>query len=329
VKISNETKVGILATFAIVIVILGVNFLKGKNVFSRNIILYAKYPDVQNLSASNPVILHGLQVGQVDAEELIVEGENRVLVKFHIDGDVKIPNNSTAKIISSDLLGSKALVIIPGTGREVAMRNDTLKGEVEVSLTESISKVVAPVQKKVEKLIGSVDTIMTGLNEVFNANTREDLRLSFASIKGSLTNLEATTGTLNTFINDETGRIKDVVSDVQKISENLKNNNEAITRAINNFASISDSLRAANLKQTLTEVHDVVAQVNTLVDGIQKGEGSMGKLLKDDKLYANLESASKNLDKLVADLKANPGRYVNFSLLKINRTSKAPADTTK
>jgi phospholipid/cholesterol/gamma-HCH transport system substrate-binding protein len=326
VKVSNETKVGILATFAIVIVILGVNFLKGKNVFSKNIILYAKYPDVQNLSPSNPVILHGVQVGQVDAQELIIEGENRVLVKFHIAGDVKIPNNSTAKIISSDLLGSKALVILPGNGMDIAARGDTLRGEVEVSLTESISKVVAPVQKKVEKLIGSVDTIMTGLNEVFNADTRETLRQSFTSIKGSLTNLEATTGTLNTFIEDETGRIKDVVSDVQKISENLKNNNAAITRAIENFASISDSLRAANLKQTLAQVNDVVTQVNTLVEGIQKGDGSLGKLLKDDKLYANLEKASDKLDKLVADLKANPGRYVNFSLIKVNRTAK---DTAK
>lgn len=320
-KISNETKVGILATFAIVIIILGVNFLKGKNVFSRNINLYAKYPSVDGLAASNPVIMYGLKVGQVD--ELILmevpEGENRITVKFHIYGDVEIAENSTAKIISSDLLGSKAIEIIPGNGKELASRNDTLPGEVELSLSQSISKVVAPVQEKIEKLVGSVDTIVTGLNSVFNEQTQSDLRLSFGSIKVSLQNVEGTTKTLDQFVNSETGRLSAILANVNSISANIKDNNAAITRAIENFSGISDSLRSANLKQTLLEANSAVTKFSAIVSKIERGEGSVGLLMNDRKLYDNLQNASKNLDRLVIDLKANPSRYINMSIININR----------
>jgi phospholipid/cholesterol/gamma-HCH transport system substrate-binding protein len=332
VKISNETKVGILATFAIVIVILGVNFLKGKNVFSRNIILYSKYKDVQNLTASNPVILHGLQVGQVDGLELIHEDSFNVMVKFHIYGGVDVPKNSVAKIISSDLLGSKAMEIIPGDLAKVkstekwASRNDTLKGLVEISLTESVNKVVAPVKDKVEKLISSVDTIVTTLNVVFN---EADLRASFASLKGTLADLKEGTGKLNMMVDRESSHISGIMRSVDDISANIRDNNAAISRIIDNFASISDSLRAANLKQTLARVNDAVGEVNRIVEGVQNGDGSLGKLLKDDKLYANLESASKQLDKLVLDIKRNPGRYMpGVSLIRVNRVEKEPKDTT-
>lgn len=323
-KISNETKVGILATFAIVIVILGVNFLKGKNVFSRNVILYAKYPDAQSLQPSNPVMMHGFQIGQVDALELIKEDTLNVLVKFHIHGGVEIPKNSVAKIISSDLLGSKALEILPGDPAKVpgddkmASRNDTLHGEVEVSLTESVNKVVAPVKEKVEKLISSVDTIVTSLNEVFDENIKQGLREDFAAIKKTLANLESSTTGLNTSINEDMAPLGEIMKNIESISDNIRNNNAAITRAIENFASISDSLRAANLKQTLAEANEVVGEVNQIVAGIQKGDGSLGKLLKDDKLYANLENSSKKLDDLVKDIKANPGRYLNFSAIRFN-----------
>jgi phospholipid/cholesterol/gamma-HCH transport system substrate-binding protein len=328
VKISNETKVGILATIAIVIIILGVNFLKGKNVFSKNINLYAKYPDVDGLAASNAVMMHGLKVGQVDDLELMdmTEGENRITVKFHIYGDVKIADNSVAKIISSDLLGSKAIEIIPGNGTELAGRNDTLPGTVELSLSQSISKVVAPVQEKIEKLVGSVDTIVTGLNSVFNENTKSDLRMSFHSIKESLQSVEHTTQTLDVFVNGQTGKLADILANVNSIASNIKQNNGNITRAINNFSSITDSLRSANLKQTLMEANSAVTKFSAIVNKIERGEGSVGLLMNDRKLYDNLQNASKNLDRLVVDLKQKPGRYLHFSIINRNRNNNNTID---
>lgn len=322
-KISNETKVGILATFAIVIVILGINFLKGKNVFSRNVILYSFYPNVDGLSASNPVLMHGLKVGQVDELELDKHGKDNILVKFHIQGEVTIPKNTVAKIVSSDLLGSKAIELVPGNSRSLAERYDTLPGVVEMSLTESINKVVAPVKQKVEKLITSVDTVVTTLNSVFNEQAKHDLQTSFHSVRASLQNLESTTGEVNTFVTGETGRIRNILASVNHITEQLDKSAPAINRAIENFAAISDSVRAANLQQTITKLNQTISQVNTIMDKAQRGEGTLGKLLSDDKLYNNLQDASKDLDKLIVDLKANPGRYVNFSVISIGGGKKS------
>ena len=322
-KISNETKVGVMALFAIIILILGFNFLKGNDLFTREIKLSARYTDIDGLNKGNPVLLYGLSVGRVDDMELINESGKKVRVKFHINADIKLPANSKARIISSDLLGSKAMVIEPGNSTSFVSNNDTISGTVELSLSSSISKVVAPVKEKLESLIGSVDTVVTGINEIFNAQTKSDLRLSFHSIKHTVNNIDRTTSQLDSFTKDESGRIKTILMDIQSVASNLKNNNAAITRAIDNFSAISDSLRASKLKSTIFEANKAMLQLNDVLAKIKDGKGTLGMLVNDDKMYNNLEAASKNLDILVRDLKANPKRYVHFSVFGGGKDKKA------
>jgi len=354
-KISNETRVGILATFAIVIVILGVNFLRGKNVFSRNVVFYAKYHDVVGLAASNPVMLYGVKVGQVDqltflkvsptdttiryglemkikelTKELFAAQSSiqkdsiqkaiaicnhnlgpytqRVEVRFHVFGDVQFPANSSAKI-NSDLLGSKTLEIVPGNASTFARANDTLIGLIEPSLTEALSKTVSPIKDKVETLVSSIDTVVNSLNDVFNDKTKNDLKGSFAAIKPTIQNIEDATATLKTFVGDETGRMHDIMANIDKITRDFTTYHTALSRGIDNFASISDTLRAMNLKKTITETTNAITSVNDLLQKVKSGDGTLGKLVNDDKLYNNLVSATKNMDKLVSDIKANPHKY--------------------
>ena len=255
--------------------------------------------------------------------ELINESGKKVRVKFHINADIKLPANSKARIISSDLLGSKAMVIEPGNSTSFVSNNDTISGTVELSLSSSISKVVAPVKEKLESLIGSVDTVVTGINEIFNAQTKSDLRLSFHSIKHTVNNIDRTTSQLDSFTKDESGRIKTILMDIQSVASNLKNNNAAITRAIDNFSAISDSLRASKLKSTIFEANKAMLQLNDVLAKIKDGKGTLGMLVNDDKMYNNLEAASKNLDILVRDLKANPKRYVHFSVFGGGKDKKA------
>lgn len=321
-KISNETKVGILAAFALVVLILGFTFLKGKNIFSSQIRIFAKYEDADGLNKSNPVMLYGLQVGAVDEILLINEDENKILVKFHVANDVKIPVNSIAKIVSSDLLGSKAIEILPGDATTFIEDEGTITGKIELSLTESISKVVAPVQKKVESLIGSVDTVVIALNDIFNEDTRVNLRGSFQSIRSAINNIENTTGYVDSLTRQETKRIQLVLANMESITRNLHENNAVITRSLQNFAAITDSVRAGNLKKTIMETNQAMAEFNKVIAKINSGQGSMGMLVNDNKLYDNLQAASKNLDKLVMDLKANPSRYVNFSIIDFGSKKK-------
>ena len=354
-KLSNETKVGILATCAIIIVILGINFLRGKNLFSRNVIYYAKFHNVVGLAASNPVMLYGVKIGQVDQlrflkvsptdtlirHELEVKLKSlnqklvmaqtsaqkdslqkaiadcnrdlnpytqRVEVRFHVSSDVQFPANSAAKINSS-ILDSKTLEIMPGNSVQFAKANDTLAGLIELSLPETLSKTVSPIKDKVEALVSSIDTVVNSLNDVFNDKTKNDLKGSIAAIRPTVQNIEQATATLNSFVTNETGRMHDILANIDKIAKDFNDYHTAISRSINNFASISDTLRAMNLKKTITETTSAISSINEMLQKIKSGQGTLGKLVTDDKLYYNLVSATRNMDKLVSDIKANPHKY--------------------
>jgi len=309
VKINNETKVGILATFAIVIVILGVNFLKGNNVFTTNVTLYAKFKDVGGLSASNTVMLYGVKIGQVDQLDFLQNQPNRVQVKFHVYRNVSFPVNSIAKI-NSDLLGAKTLEIVPGNATTFVKSSDTLVGAVEPSLPEALSKTVSPIKNKVEALVSSIDTIVLSINEVLNEKTKKDLKGAVASIGPTIRNIETTTESLSNFITSETGRFHDIINNIDKISKNVSSYNASITKAIDNIASMTDTIRAMNLTKTIKETTKAITNVNDLLDKVKSGQGTLGKLVTDDKLYYDLVSATRNIDKLVYDLKVNPHKYL-------------------
>lgn len=313
-KLSNEFKVGVLAVCALFILIVGVNYLKGNEIFARNITLYAEYPNVDGLAPSNAVTLFGLQVGQVDKLILIDYNKNKILVKFHIKHGIELPKNSVARIMSSGLLGGKELLLAQGAGTEFVQNDDTLRGELELSLTASINSVVSPVKAKIEKLITSIDTIVVSLNQVFDNNTKSNLRSSVSSVKQSLENIKATTETLNTFTKNETARLHSIVTNIESIANNIKNNNAAITKIMNNLSDFSDSLKASNIKSTMLQVNSSITEINSVLAKVEKGEGSLGMLLHDENLYKNLKNASGSLDALIIDMKAHPSRYVHFSV---------------
>jgi phospholipid/cholesterol/gamma-HCH transport system substrate-binding protein len=356
VKISNETKVGILATFAIVIVIFGINFMRGTNIFSRNVTYYAKFRDVTGLAASNAVMLYGVKVGQIDALKFLqfnptdtlisarldsmvksltykAVGEQvkskrdslnleiarlkdssnkfkaRVEVKFHVYGNVYFPANSIVKI-KSELLAGKSLEIVPGNSKMYAQRNDTLKGRVELTLPEELSQTVAPIKNKVEALVTSIDTVVTSLNEIFNDKTKRDLKNAFASIGPTIQNIENTTLSISSFLSSEQGRFHNILLNIDKIGQNVANYNTSLTRIIDNLAGMTDTVRALNFKQTITNVNSTLTSVNEVLQKIKSGQGSLGKLVNDDKLYYDLVSATRNFDKLVYDFKNNPNKYL-------------------
>lgn len=331
-KISNETKVGILATTALVLVILGVNFLRGKNIFSRNINLYCKLPNAVGLNASNPVYLYGLKVGQVDKVEIINEPVNKILVSFHIEGDRKVPAHSLARILAGGFISpDKSIDLVPSNSSELVKNYDTLQAKVEQSITEALTTAVAPLKGKVESLVGSIDTVMGSLNSILDANSARNLKGSFASLHSTLNHLESTTARISAIADEETEkRIRGILANVARISENIKNYDGAISHTIANFSSMSDTLRAINFKKVIENANHAIAQADSILDKTARGEGSLGMLLHDKAMYVNLKNASRNLDKLIYDMRANPSRYINLSLINLNRkkSSDYPGDTT-
>lgn len=314
-KLSKEFKIGIVVVFAIAAFIWGLNFLKGTNLFSQKYFLYAVYPKIDGLIPANPILVNGYKIGQINNIQLIKkDGKYAVLVKFLLTEDVQIPKKSIAKAVSSDLLGSKAVEIIYSESSEFVTNGDTLLSEIEESLKSSVDKRIAPLQAKAENLISSIDSVMTVVNSVLNAKTRENLDKSFESVRKAILTLEQTAYKLDDLVGSEKAKISSILTNLNSIANNLSNNNEKINKILTNFSNISDSLAKSQLKSAIANADKSMQELNVLLAGINSGQGTLGKLAKNDTLYMNLNKSSADLDKLLKDLRYNPERYIHFSV---------------
>jgi phospholipid/cholesterol/gamma-HCH transport system substrate-binding protein len=308
VKIANETKVGILAAFSIALLIIGYNFLKGNAIFSSETVLYAKYPRVDGLAVSKPVLINGFQIGRVD--KLMLQPDGSILATLKIKGKYDIPKNSVASLESTDLLGSKAIVMDLGTDKNFAQEGDTLNTNVQANLMEAVQ----PVQKKAERIIGKMDSILTSVNSIMNPNFQKNVDKSFNSIASTLAALEATSKKVDKLVGSESSKVVGILGNVEAITSNLKSNNQKINAILTNLNTVSDQVAASNFKQTIENANKAVADFQGVADKINSGKGTLGLLVNDPKMYDNLNNASKNLDNLIIDLKENPKRYVHFSV---------------
>ncbi|SFH02462.1 MlaD family protein [Pedobacter insulae] len=307
-KIKNETKVGVLAAFAIALLIIGYNFLKGNSIFSSETVLYAKYDRVDGLGVSKPVLINGFQIGRVD--QLTLQPNGTIVATLKIKGKYDIPKNTIARLESTDLLGGKAIVMNLGNDRNYAKDGDTLNANVEKGLMETVQ----PVQKKAEQIITKMDSILTSVNSILNPNFQKNVDKSFTSIASTLGALEATSKKVDALVGSESSKLSGILSNVEQITVNFKNNGAKIDAILANLNTVTDKAAALNFKQTVDNANKAIADLQGMVADLKGGKGSLGKLLNDEEMYQNLTSASKNLDNLMIDLKANPKRYVHFSV---------------
>jgi phospholipid/cholesterol/gamma-HCH transport system substrate-binding protein len=307
-KLSNETKIGVLTAIAITILILGYSYLRGNDVFSGSNKFYAIYQSVDGLAVSKPVLVNGFQIGRVSKMELRDNGHT--VVEFKIDDQYKVPTNTMARLVSTDLLGGKAIVFELGTSQELAQNKDTLRADVAGSLAESLQ----PIQKKAENLMIKLDSSLASINRIMNPNFERNVDRSFESIANSLQTLEGTTKKIDNLVAGQTGHINGILTNAEAVSLNLKNSTDGLTGVTANFQRFSGDLANSNIKQTLDNANKAVADLQQVVSNINSNKGTLGLLMRDDSLYRNLQYASKNLDALFIDIKANPKRYVHFSV---------------
>jgi phospholipid/cholesterol/gamma-HCH transport system substrate-binding protein len=313
-KITREFKIGLAFLVTIAAFYWGVNFLKGVDIFSTSRKIYAVYPKVNGLMRSNPVTINGLNVGKVSKITFTNDTSKFLVVEMSITHDVPISKNSVAQIYSSDLLGSKAVEIVLGNSKDFVKNGDTLHSGSKASLEDEVSKQVLPLKLKAESLMGSFDTLLTVLNQVMNEETRDNLIKSFASIRNTIKHLEVTTSTIDTIVTNQKGRMSEIITNIESITHNIKNNNQQITNAINNVSKMTDTLAAANLSKTISTTQRALQNFEQITDKINKGKGSLGMLINNDSLYNQLAGSSRNLNLLLQDLKAHPKKYVHFSV---------------
>jgi phospholipid/cholesterol/gamma-HCH transport system substrate-binding protein len=318
-KISNETKVGALAAIAIALLIIGFNLLKGNNLFSRNKILYAIYDNVSGLAPANPVQVNGLKIGTVSDLEVTDKNVNKIRVKLSIQPGINIPQNSVARIVSADLLGSKAVVIDFGNATEYLQNNDTIQSATGSSLTSNLMSDLKPLAGKVQNTLTSLDTVLTDLHSSLDNQTRTNLRSSISELNTTMKNFSKVSAQLD-----------QLVKNLNHITDNLNNNNDTINHILSNTQKFTAAMANTDIEGTVDELHRTLNQLGGVINKANSDSGSLGMLLNDKKLYNNLQSASRNLNLLMEDLRLNPQRYVHFSLFgRKNKMQPLPADTFK
>lgn len=298
----------------------GYNWLKGNNIFVKSRHYYAVYTNVGGLSASSPVIVNGFQVGSVSNIELMKDHPGLVLVTFKItDSDFKFPRDSEAKLSSPSLLGGKIIEIMVGDSSVYAKPGDTLFTQYEMDLQGQVNEMIAPLKVKVGSILSAIDSILVPIQTILNDETARKLAEGLGRIPAIIANLERITYKVDTLISSEKNKLSRIFSNVESISENLKNNNDKISSILDNVDEITDSLAKSNFKKAIANATDILEKVDNIVTKIDNGEGTLGALINDDKLYLQIDSAARNLNFLVDDIGQNPERYLHFSLIHINK----------
>lgn len=296
-KISKEVKVGFFSLLGIALLIWGYNFLKGTNILYKSKTLYTVYPSVAGLAKSSPIIVNGFQIGVVEEIKFHPNNTGQIVVDMVItETDFLIPDNSIASLVSLDFLGSKAIAIKIGNSGKNVMSGDTLIADLEKSMFDDVSEQILPIKDKAEKLMISLDKTLAQLDVVLKdvddvLNDRNKQRFSDA-----LFNLNAT------------------IISYKEVAESMNTSMKTLQPTLKNFKTFSDSLAVLEMNATLKKAQATFDDMSVIMAKIKNGEGSMGQLINNDSLYFNLQSATKDLDKLLIDMKENPKRYVHFSI---------------
>lgn len=312
-KFSKELKAGVIALLAIVGFVVLFQFMKGRSLFTTDNIFYAQYDNVEGLAQSSPVSINGLKVGQVDKiiPHTFKDGKIDFLVKITVDNNFEFSKNSTLEIFEPGLMSGKEMRINLMYGGPTAKDGDTLKGAFKLGTLGSLSSQVGPVKDQLQTVLYRVDSLMSSANQVVNAQNREEIRLLLSNLNKTVGALQTTAGNINSLVGHNDPKLQKVLDDASLTMQSGK-----VT--LDKYGNLAESIDTQKLNATIANLDNTVGKLNQVISGIDNGQGSLGKIMKDDQLYNNLNAASTNLNTLLEDVKANPKRYVNFSVFGKN-----------
>lgn len=305
-KISNETKVGALTLIALTLLIVGFNFLKGKDVFQQQFLVHAVFKELGTLEKSNEVKINGLAVGSVYSKKELDKDVSAIVVTINITRDINIPKNSVA-YIASELVGSSFIVIERGNSKEMLQPGDTLTTRIESGLLGDVKAQLNPTVAKVQLVLDELQAGLASINATLSPATRADLQ-------ASINNLSKASAGLAAMMDPATGSVSKSLANVESITENVRNNNARINSMIANAASASDKLAKLDLQTTLDSITAALSTLRSSLNQITSPDGSLGALTSNKDLYNKLNDAVLSAEILMDDLRAHPKRYVNISV---------------
>ena len=292
----------------LVMTIFSFNYLKGINLLEKSRHFLVVYENVEGLVASNPVTINGFKIGNVQKINLSADGTNRLEIKLMIDNEVEFSKSSKAELYETGLIGGKAIAIIPNyEDSSIAENGDYLQGTIKPGLTELVNQKLTPLQDKLESAIQNADNVMLNINELLSDETKTSLQQSILNFKNISESLYETTNNVNSIILKNSNTIENSLNNIESSSKNIN--------------EITQSVSDANVSDLILKLNSTVTNFNLALSKINNGNGSISKLLENDAIFNNLEKATSELEALINDIKANPNRYVHFSIFGKN-TSK-------
>ena len=277
------------------------NYLKGINLFEKTRTFKVVYSKVDGLASSNPVTLNGYTIGKVQKINFNPNNTKELIVDIVIENDVQFSKSSKAELYETGLIGGKAIAIIPDYDNNImANSGDYLVGTVKPGLTDLVNQIMPQIQLQLEEVMQNAKVVLSNINTLFDEETKESLKSSIDQFSSLTNSLSETSENINNLIKNNSTSIASTVDNLNKTS--IKMND------------ISTSISEVNLNLILTNLDSTVSNLNNLTNQMSKGEGTMGRLIYDAKLFENLDNATKNLEVLIEDIKSNPKRYVHFSI---------------
>jgi phospholipid/cholesterol/gamma-HCH transport system substrate-binding protein len=292
-KISREVKTAVLVLFGIALFIYLFSFLKGEDLFSNTQTYYTEF-DYNALSASSPVTIKGNKIGKIEAIKYDFDtGKTRI--SFSVDPKLKFSKNSKITLYQTGLMGGNALAIIDANDGVFAQPGDFIASDIKQGLMSSMERNLPKVTANLDGTLRSADTLVNSLNALVIDESSEGLKSTIAELNSTLKSFKSLSFSIQDVIKENDEKIASILNNFDKTSKDL--------------SDLSAELKGAGLSKTIEDLNKTLVSMQSLLASIDNGEGTIGKLLKDDALYNNLEGASKEMESLLLDIKLHPARY--------------------
>ena len=313
-KLKKEILIGIIGILGISILVVGSYFLKGQELWKSRFVYYSKFNNTEGLTTGRPVNLNGLQVGIITNVKFDPLNFNNIVVEFELTNpNVQKLKKGSKILLNSDLLSGAYLDIAWGDSIDYYNLRDTIPSSVSLALEDQINERLIPLEKKTNELISTADSAIKTIEAIFSRNT-DNLDESFDGIKNSIKNLERVSLEISSLIRTEKQNISQIISNVNLITDNLKESNDVINQILENAADISDTLIASDLNTTIEKAKESLEQVNLILYNIQNGDGTLTHLIKDSTMYLSVNKMIDEASRLIENIKTEPKRYVQFSI---------------
>ena len=299
-RLSKEIKAAFFVLSTILLFIFGFNYLKGSSILDKQKTIYAVYDEVDGLLVGANVMINGLSIGNVTELDFL-PNSTKILVTLKVKDKLSFSSKSTASIYETGVLGGLAISIEPVFEREsIVKTGDTLMSSVRPGLTELINRQIEPLSRQLQSTITSVDSIFTGASNVLNRQTQEEIKESISVLTSAINAINNSSLIIEETLTSKNTQINNTLDNIENISSNLSN--------------VSDELNSFGLSSLLTNLEVSVDGISSIVDKLDSDNSTLGKLINEDEVYNNLNSSIESLNILINDIKANPKKYVHFSV---------------